>query len=243
MKVMVDALRDWLLTADGETLQSASSDDVARLILEFPLRNLKDVILENEMDGNRFIANPDLFAMSMRTATGWTEAECTSIGEVLFRRCSFSKEQIMSNVQRIAIKNALPQSVTTKLKERLLTDCDVEGVHFKLRVHGVMDGEYSDLVMEMLSEVMAKKELLIHDQDAFVVGYFDTVSSSLVMMADDGAHCSWICLHCGHRNVPMVVHYEMTRDISMCSLCGVLLSESIVMAIIEIANALPDGAR
>ena len=55
--------------------------------------------------------------------------------------------------------------------------------------------------------------------------------SSLVMIAVDGAHCSWICLHCGHRNVPMVVHDEMTTDISMCSLCGVLQTESMVMAI------------
>ncbi len=86
-----------------------------------------------------------------------------------------------------------------------------------------MIGLSSDLVMETLSEVMAIKELHIHDEDAFVVGYFDTVSSSLVMMADDGAHCSWIYLHCGHRNVPMVVHCEMATEISMCSLCGVLI--------------------
>ncbi len=108
----------------------------------------------------------------------------------------------MSNVQRITVENALPQSVTTKLKERLLRDCGVEGVHFKL-IQRFGDGDTVGSVGE--------EELLIHDEDAFVVGYFDTTSSSLVMTADDSAHCSWICLHGGHRNVPMVVHYEMNN--------------------------------
>ena len=231
MKVMVDSVSEWVRTTKTPKrfLRNASSDIMAQLIMEFPLRKLKDVICEKRMDGNLIMKSPDLFENAMGTATGWTQSECQQINEMILRRSSFSSDQIVQNVQEIGLKNGLSQMVIDKMKSTLL-GCDLENIHYRLRTQGIIRRGFGDSVLDLLSELTKDQSMDEH----VIANYFRTISSAFIMtIGTDGdhGHRPWQCVCCGNLNVHKIIGYQMVIDIPICSLCGVSQMEGITMAI------------
>ena len=238
VRTTIRALKRWLYDINHvNALFAASADDVAQLILQFPIQNLKDVICNGQMDGKTFLANPSEFQKIVQEATGWEKTECTLLSEVMLRRISLSEQQILNNLQRLAMntKGLFPESLITKMKNRLLFDGNLENVHCKLRVHAVIEHEFRVLIMDILDEMLKSRELFgVNDED-FIPLFFDTISGALVMKTEDGdGQLPWRCPCCGDLNVHKVIGYHMDTNISICSLCAVTQCEAITMALKDI---------
>ena len=96
MKVITDSFGRWLKTADVDALRAATPGEVAQLLWEFPVQNLKGAMIESEVTA--FLKDPDGFKSVIKGATGWNERECTLICKVLQRRVSMTKKQILDKM-------------------------------------------------------------------------------------------------------------------------------------------------
>ena len=229
LKIMLDSARKWIKNSDAHSLRKASTDDMAQLIMEFPVQNLKKAISYEQVDGEEIMENPDEFRKIIKSATGWSVPECQQITEILLKRSSFTKLQILKNVEEIAMKNGLSQMIINKMKSTLF-ECDLENIHYQLRTKGIVNRKFSDSVLKLLNELSAEQMM---DEDA-IADYFQTISSALIMMIDTKrgkGYRPWQCVCCGNLNVHKNIGYKMVIDIPICSLCGVTQMEGITMAI------------
>ena len=239
VKKMLDAMKRWLRdTNHFDALAAAIPEDVAQLIIEFPIQNLKNAISDEQMDGDSFLENPDVFQMIVQEATGWKKSECTLLSDEMLRRISLSKQQILKNIQRLATslatktKGHFPQDLITKIKGQLRNNGNLESVHFNLRLNGVIDGNFRVLVMNILDDLLKSPELYGVEPGDFIPLFFDTMSRAMTMKLEDGdGQFPWLCPCCGNLNVHKVIQYRMCTDISICSLCGVTQPEAISMAL------------
>ena len=233
--VMLEALKKWLY--EGEHLNAlftASPEDVAQLIMEFPIQSLKKAIRTQNIDGKAFVENPDKIQMIFEEAIGWEKKECSLLRDVLLRRISFTEKQILEKIQRIGTETKPPihQSLITKLKNRLAAEGNLESVHYKLRVDAVIDDGFRILVRDILDELLQSREIIDVDESNFISLFFETISGAMVMKTKDGkGQLPWRCPCCGNLNVHKVIGYRMVTNISTCSICGVTQCEAITMAI------------
>ena len=237
VSVIMKSMAQWVKTAHADDLRAAVSDDLAQLITEFPIRNLKEAICDELVDGNRFIENPNFLSLQIVHKTpGWPSTECKLLSEVLLRRLSFTKQQILKNVRRITTNQKLIEfhrdSVIEKLQDRLLSDCDLEAVHYDLRTKAFVPPSFRRVIQKLMSDMMKQQEMLGIDADEFVAAFFDILSSAMIVHVDGDeakGQMPWICLFCGNENVHKVIGYKLVTDISICSLCGFAQTESIAM--------------
>ena len=246
MNIILESMRRWMITADAKALHAASTDAVARLIAEFPIKKLQEAIVhQKDFNGKDMIKDPDQFTKIVKDETGWMKADCDLLAQFLLRRISLESSQILDNVQRVATDHdsIIPSSMIIKLKDGL-QDCYLEEVHFEMRTKGMMDQDFVDAVYN-LNERLSKKFMAKKQNDEikkqFEREYFDIVSSALLMthhldsnVNKRSAQSSWICVYCGHLNAPNVVHYRMTVNAVGCSLCGIMQKEAIIMVLRQI---------
>ena len=240
LEITIKSWTEWLCTVDVVTLRDAPSDDIAQLIMEFPIRNLKKALFDEQMDGKSFIENAEEFEFIVQESTGWKKSECVLLSEVMLRRMSFTKQQILKNIERLAHDTdgqvhgqmtQFPQSLISKLKRTFRSKGNLENVHYRLRVHAVIDDVFRDLVQDVLNDLLNSKELIGIEVE-FIPIFFDTISNAMIMPTEDGkGQLPWRCPCCGNLNVHKVVAYQMVTDISSCSLCGVTQTEAIIMAL------------
>ena len=227
--VIIQSTKNWFINTDGHFKREASIEEMAQLFMEFPLRSLKKAISYEQVDGEEIMENPDAFGKLIKSATGWSASECQQITEILLKRSSFTKIQILKSVQDIASKNGLSQLIIDKMKSTLF-ECDLENVHYQLRTKGIMDHEFGDMVLNLLRELIDDK--LMKEID--IAHYFNTISSALIMMINGDpsqGHRPWQCVCCGNLNVHKIIEYQMVTNIPICSLCGITQMEGITMAI------------
>ena len=237
MTLIIDSTRKWLSDVHERFLRLATTDDMAELVIDFPLRNLKIAISDKEIDCEQVMRSPRDLVNIVKTATGWTQSECKQITDVVLRQCSFTKNQILQNVQDIGRKNGLSQMVIEKMKNTL-SECELnlEDVHYRLRTKAIMDRQFGALLLNLLEDLSADKHLLdlgvINEE--FNSIYFSTLASAMIVMAETEwgrGHAPWQCVCCGNLNVHKNIDYTVVVDIPICSLCGVTQIEGITMAI------------
>ena len=102
------------------------SDEVAEMLMEFPLRNLKQMIITEKLSGSKFCENPDVFGIYLQKATGWSHLECSQLQEKLSREMSFTKQQLLKSLRTNAVQNGFSNSLMKEMEGRLLFDCDLE---------------------------------------------------------------------------------------------------------------------
>ena len=237
VSVMMKSMTQWMETADPQDLRAAVSDDVAQLIMQFPIWNLKEAVCDERVDGNRFIENPDFLSLQIvHKTTGWPSTECKLLNEVLLRRLSFMEQQILENVRRVAADQKLIEfrrdSVIEKLQDRLLSDCDLEALHYDLRTKAFVHPLFRRMIQKLMADMMKLQEMDQVDEDEFIAAFFDTLASAMIVHVDGDemkGQMPWICLFCGNENVHKVIGYKLVTDISICSLCGFAQTESIAM--------------
>ena len=240
MKVIMESLSRWLTSADARDVKLASSNDVAQRIMEFPVRKLKNAIcVEPVVDGKKFVESPHVFSLLAQKTTGWLSSECKLLSQSMTRKVSLSKNQILEKVRNAAssqrkIEEFQKESVTNKLIEGLRTDCDLEAVHYNLRVNAVVYPVFRKFVQKLMNNMMKHQDLVGVHEVEFVAAFFDILSSAMIVHVDRDerkGQMPWICLFCGNQNVHKVIGYKLVTDISICSLCGFAQSESITMAL------------
>ena len=236
MDIIFDELKRWIHTVDLQQLQQVTTDEMGQFLIETPIGNLKNEIIENQIDGRRFVMDPAKFGKTVHTVTGWTKSECDLLRKTMERKISLTADQFLERVESRAAEKGFAPTVIAKLRNRLESECDLEDVHYAFRTKGTVQREFSESVVNLLSDLMAEqKENEIDDENQFVVDYFDILSSvSLTVKVDcDGNEVNgpYICPCCGNLNVIKIVGYRYTDNLSVCSLCGVSAKEAVAMAL------------
>ena len=236
MNMMLEGLRAWIKDHDADDLRGVTTDKIANVVLEFPIGNLQKVIMDKRIGGKRFIEDPEGFGKTVHKVTGWTNSECDLLRKTMERRVSLTADQFMERVESRAKEKRFTSSVIIKMKHQVLTKCNLEDVHYDLRTKGMVHRDFSESVLNLLSDLLAERtENEIEDENQFVVDYFDILSSVSLMMTVDGdgneVNGPYICPCCGNLNVVKNVGYRYTDNISVCSLCGVSAKESVAMAL------------
>ena len=233
MNIIMESMKKWMFAVNAGALHSASTQLAARMMIQIPIQRLKNVLLEKRIDGKWFIEEsqkePNGFTQIVQRATGWSKSDCILLTEVLLRRRSLTKNQILERIQSVGERNwkdALSMEAITKMKEWLTLDYNLEDIQFVLRTRGTVTRQFSDSVLNLLQEL--KSELGPFQEEAF----FDVVSSAIMINGGgERGRSPWICSFCGNLNVVDIVNCFATADISTCSLCGIKHQETIIMAL------------
>ena len=238
MDIILDGLKEWIQSVRTERLQHVhmTTDEIAENMTKMPIVNLKNEIINKQIDGKRFIENPDEFGETVQRVTGWTKSECDLLRKTMERRISLTADQFIKKVETRAAEKGFTPMIITKMKNRLSSNRNLEDAHYELRTKGTVHVEFSESVLNLLSDIMAEqKENEIDDEDQFVVDYFDILSSVSLMMKVDGdgneVNGPYICPCCGHLNVIKIVEYRYRDNLPMCSLCGVAAKEAVSMTL------------
>ena len=215
-----------------KSFENLTPEQVAEMLLEFPLQRLKMMIIDENLSGKTFCENPEVFGIYLQNATGWSQLECSQISTKLSSNISFTKEQLLKSLRTNAFQNGLSNSLVKHMETRLLFECDLETMHYELRTKGYLKNDFRDLVLEFARDA-AKQQESGPERDRFISNYFKTVSNALIMRADDDGenYRPWKCIFCGHFNANMVAGHELVRDMSNCIVCGYAQTELLTMTI------------
>ena len=234
MDIIMKTMKKWMFTVNVGALHSASTQLAARMMIQIPIQNLKNVLMEKQVDGKWFIKEsqkePNEFTEIVQRSTGWSKSDSILLTEVMLRRISLTKDQILERMLDVGRRNwedVLTKEAITEMRNTISSAGTLESVQFELRTRGTVQRQFSDSVLKLMKEL--KPELA---GDRFERAFFD-VASSGIMINDGGesGQCPWICCFCGNLNVVDIVDCLATTDISTCSLCGIKHKDAVVMAL------------
>ena len=234
MNIIMETMREWMFTINAGALHSASTQLAARLMIQIPIQNLKNVLFEKRIDGKWFIdqsqKEPNGFTQIVQRATGWSKSDCILLTEVLLRRLSLTKDQILERLQIVRERDweqILPKMMITKMEDRLAATGTLEIVQFVLQTRGTVQRQFSVSVLKLLKELNPEV-----DDAPFEETFYNVISSALMIEdREKSGRSPWICCFCGNLNVIDIVDCLPTADISKCSLCGIIHQEAVVMGL------------
>ena len=247
MDIIMKTMRNWMFTVNAGTLHSASTQLAARMMIQIPIQNLKNVLLEKHIDGKWFIKEskkkPNGLTDIVRASTGWSMSDCILLKDVLIRRISLPRDQILEKIQSVGGKGPIPMSLINEFVRKLTLDYDLEDIQYELQTQGTVCWQFIDSVHNLLVEILQKqnKEDLALDDGRSVAALFDVVSSALIQSdgvvrrSSDRSNL-WICSFCGNLNVFHIVDCVPRTNISKCSLCGIQHKDAVIMALKQIAT-------
>lgn len=250
IEFIMSSKTEWMETISAKTLHSASSADCARFAIEYPIRKLKTAIIEQQIDGQRFISDPLGFEETVHRVTGWTKTECTLLMEMLLRRISLTDAQILERIRIKSKKLQCIQWTTDYIINRLTSNYNLEDIQYQLQIQGTLPQKFCDSIHNLLEYLLEQNKVEHPDvgEHKFVESFFDIISSAMVMNdadsdTDNGQSTGtnprtipWICPFDGHLNKTKIVEYRRTFNLSKCSLCGFGYKEVIVMALKQIPS-------
>ena len=151
--IIWNEMKDSMKTIEPKLLHSATSKECARFAMEFPIQNLKNDIIEKQIDGQRFIADPIEFELTVQRATGWTKTECTLLVEVMLRRLSLTRDQILERMQIIAEKKQIPISIIDKIITDFTSTYNPEDIQYQLRTQGIVQRQFCESIHKLLEHL------------------------------------------------------------------------------------------
>ena len=265
IEIMLTELREWTRTISVKPLYKITSDDMAGLMMQFPIRRLRKAILsmEDGIDGKGFISNPSAFGHSVpsvectvpfetfvRRQTGWPQSECKLLTEVVKRRASLESDQLLKSMGVLARDKFKNKNLVKTFISKMQRLCESssgswEDAHYELVTRGTVNVQFRTKMVGVLNDLMTKG---LDDDVQYVEEFYDVIASALLEQphaaaVDDDDEKEqinvgrpWICSFCGNVNVVKLMGYKRTFDFSICSLCGTHQKDAIIMVFKQIPS-------
>eukprot|EP01083_Nonionella_stella_P126689 383554_1 len=226
---------------NSDYLESRSTKQIAHILLRHPLDRLLQRIVNEDIDGKRFIESVIAFDEDIISEeTGWDEQEVYQIQSMLFRHHSFTTSQFEQNMNHVLDKQyatTLSEDIRDMIKQ-VMSKHNIEDIHYNIK-HALSIDVFADSVMNMVDEwtVWAQndckessksneeKELIVMQiyhaiAQCFV---FDSIHDVLLALQH------WVCNNCGNCNVNSYVNSSFTTNVPVCILCGMSQIDQIIL--------------
>eukprot|EP01083_Nonionella_stella_P084969 235298_1 len=226
---------------NSDYLESRSTKQIAHILLRHPLDRLLQRIVNEDIDGKRFIESVIAFDEDIISEeTGWDEQEVYQIQSMLFRHHTFTKSQFEQNMNHVLDKQyatTLSEDIRDMIKQ-VMSQHNIEDIHYNIK-HALSIDVFADSVMNMVDEwtVWAQndckessksneeKELIVMQiyhaiAQCFV---FDSIHDVLLALQH------WVCNNCGNCNVNSYVNSSFTTNVPVCILCGMSQIDQIIL--------------
>eukprot|EP01083_Nonionella_stella_P084400 233630_1 len=204
-----------------DDLKSKSAEQIAVILLSYPLSRVVRRIMNDHIDGKRFIesmiaSNEDIIAEE----TGWAKDDVYQIQSMLFRHHTFTQSQFEQNMDDI-----LSQEYTTKLSkdivERIkwvMSQHNVEKIHYRIK-NAMSIAPFADSVMDMVDEwtqSVYKQNPKAKDENELILTHiYHAIAQCFVfsMKNEDD-----LLRELQHWN--SCINSSFTTDVTVCTLCG-----------------------
>eukprot|EP01084_Bolivina_argentea_P120796 214151_1 len=203
-------------------IRRKSSQEIAELIYTYPINELLNWIQTNNINGTKFIRDPNSERM-IKKITGWKEEEIYQIQAALFEHKSIDKREFVRNMHSIFKKNygnKFSNEIVNKIQDAIL-EFDPTDIHYKINNSKNID-EFSFEISDMVDEITQigtgiDQDIVKHAYDAIAECF---TFNNQFLTNDYNRAVSWqhwICNNCGNRNVNSYINNKLNIDLSICS--------------------------
>eukprot|EP01083_Nonionella_stella_P147355 464799_1 len=241
--IIMTHCKEWKDDAKRQTiddLKSKSAEQIAAILLNYPLSRVVCRIMGDHIDGQRFIqsmiaSNEDIIAEE----TGWSEDDVYQIQSMLFRHHTFTQSQFEQNMDDI-----LSQEYRTKLSKDIIerikwvmSQHNVEKIHYRIK-NAMSIAPFADSIMDMVDEwtqTVYKQNPKAKDENELIFTHiYHAIAQCFVFSIKNEDDLlrelqHWICNNCGNCNVNSSINSSFTTDVTVCTLCGLHQIDQIIL--------------
>eukprot|EP01083_Nonionella_stella_P069112 184071_1 len=239
LNIMFDGLDKWK-EGNQENLQSKSSDQIAQILFEYPLRQLITRIKTEGVDGQAFIKSVNKINI-IQQETGWKEDEIEQIHSVLFKAMVLSEDRFkrkLGNDPHSSADDDDDKSIEIAMAQikQIMNTYGVEQLQYDIK-HNKNTDTFNAQVINIIHDIDQgddREDDVIQNMYKSIAQCFAFDYKSTVSMNDEldlAEPRDWICSHCGNYNFSKYINGNMNHRLEWCTLCGVSQIESITMKI------------
>eukprot|EP01084_Bolivina_argentea_P312530 541085_1 len=208
------------------------------ILYNYPLNSLLNRVNDNNdiINGQKYISYYKQNKNWIATVTGWSPDNIYQIHSVLFRHNTFTKSQIIQNINNITLKHQSGKLLSNIIKTQIIPAFDMEILHYKIK-HGKIIHQFSDAVINMVAQLIDNK-----DNGDFIKKAYDAIAHCFACNYDEKENniissilpplhnCQdWTCSNCGNYNFVKLIGSNMNINLSVCTLCGMKQRDSIIL--------------
>eukprot|EP01084_Bolivina_argentea_P169602 293997_1 len=227
LKIIFVCFDEW---KSENNVTSKSPEEIGHIIFNFPLNKLLKRILDDKIDGKKFIDYYLTNQQFIKHETGWEDSEIEQVEAMLFK-CQSVTQKIFENHMNVILStkyNNIPVSVRTKITEVLL-NCNVDEIYFNIK-NGKNIQSFADIIINMVIDIDAESDGNLIEQIFLAVAecfvFTHESDKKDISLAEQ---LQWRCFNCTNFNFHNVIGSKQNMDLSICSLCGVKQIDSITI--------------
>eukprot|EP01083_Nonionella_stella_P105141 302268_1 len=140
---------------DNRDIVSKSANQMARILYEYPLKQLLTALRKDRIDGQRIIGILDDIKY-IRTHTGWGDKQIHEIKSALLRNWTFTKKEFIDHMNSVLYDRSQPTSLSNMIIDKMkhvLVELDVEQIHYDIRNNRNIQ-YFSDIVIQMVNDII-----------------------------------------------------------------------------------------
>eukprot|EP01084_Bolivina_argentea_P117371 208457_1 len=223
-------------------VKTYAAPDIASILYDHPLNKLKSKILNNDINGLQFIQTCINNEQIITESTGWNAQDTYQVEAFLFQNQTLSRSIILNQLND---NDSLPTFATNEIR-KTFQKFDLESIHYQIK-NGKHCPQFSDALIDLIDDLNSKntqpterKSNDIFMENDLVKRIYNTVVNCFIWndrecRTDENISShrkyDWICFNCGNINFCSTIGNKMNVDISICILCGITESDSIMLNI------------
>eukprot|EP01083_Nonionella_stella_P219454 786114_1 len=246
MNIMFDCFETWRRENEDNIMRKPAAE-IGYMLYHYPLGRLIDFIRTESIDGNAFIERVCRVKPKeefIKEKTGWKQMEIYQIESVLFQHQCMNQAEFEKNLDSVLMNDELPNSIKDSIRDSMMS-FDMVTIHARVR-HGLNNAEFDEQMVNMVDALFETNEKnkandFVDDfGDDFVQKAYALIAECLIWNKDSdnvavtGAalrRYDWTCFNCSNRNFCAMVDGQRNTDLSVCRLCGISHSYSIILEI------------